>query len=105
MSRPVDVTISHDLGKEEAKRRIVDGLDQLKSSITGGLGFKLEENWATEDKLIFSASGFGQTITGAIDIFPQHVRIEVMLPALLASAAEKITGKLQKQGQLLLEKK
>ena len=32
MSRPVTVTISHDLGKEEARRRVRDGFDKLKRS-------------------------------------------------------------------------
>lgn len=105
MSRPVTVTISHDLGKEEARRRVRDGFDKLKSQMTGGMMFKFAEDWTSEDTLSFNAKGLGQNITGQIDIFPQHVRIEVTLPGLLATIAETITGKVEQQGKLLLEKK
>ena len=67
--------------------------------------FKFSENWETEDRLTFIAKGLGQTITGEIDIFPQHVRITATLPDILASIAETIAGKVEKQGKLLLEKK
>lgn len=105
MSRPVTVTISHDLGKDEARRRVRDGFDKLKSQMTGGMMFKFVEDWVDEDTLTFNAKGLGQNITGQIDIFPQHVRIEVTLPGLLATIAETITGKVEQQGKLLLEKK
>ena len=105
MGRPVTVTISHELGKDEARQRLREGFGRLKSEMTGGMMFKFKEEWPTEDRLVFNAKGLGQNISGVIDIFPAHVRIEVVLPGLLASVAEIITGKLEKQGQILLEKK
>jgi putative polyhydroxyalkanoic acid system protein len=105
MARPVTITISHDLGKEGARQRIRDGFDKLKNQMTGGMMFKFSEDWTSEDTLSFRANGLGQNITGKIDIFPQHVRIEATLPALLATVAEVITGKIEKEGRLLLESK
>lgn len=105
MARPVTVTISHDLGKENARRRIEDGFGKLKNSMTGGMVFSFSEEWVSEDRLDFQARGLGQTITGNIVVFPEHVRIEAILPGLLASVAEAITGKLEKEGKLLLEQK
>lgn len=105
MPRPVTVTISHDLGKEEARRRIAEGFSKFQSSLTGGMLFSFSEEWAGEDTLSFTAKGLGQTIVGSIDIFPQHVRIEATLPNLLAAVAETITGRMEHQGRLLLEKK
>ncbi len=105
MPRPVTVTISHDLGKEEARRRICEGFDKLKGSMTGGMMFAFEEQWTSEDRLEFKARGLGQKISGTIDVFPQHVRIEAVLPSLLATVAETITGRMEKEGKLLLEKK
>lgn len=105
MPRPVTVTISHDLGKEEAKKRISEGFGDLKKQMTGGMMFSFTEQWASEDSLQFQAKGLGQNIAGKIDIFPEHVRIEVTLPNLLAAVAETITGKVAKEGRLLLEKK
>lgn len=105
MARPVTVTISHDLGKEAARQRIRDGFDKLKNQMTGGMMFRFSEEWTTDDTLSFTANGLGQNISGKIDVFPQHVRIEVVLPGLLATVAEAITGKVEKEGRLLLENK
>lgn len=105
MARPVTVTISHELGKEGARKRIREGFDKLKGQMTGGMMFKFTEEWTSEDALSFGATGLGQNITGKIDVFPEHVRIEVVLPGLLATVAEVITGKVEKEGRLLLEKK
>lgn len=104
MARPVTITLSHDLGKEEARRRIDEGFAKLKGAMTGGMMFKFQESW-DEDKLSFTAKGLGQTITGEIDVFPAHVRIVATLPGLLASLAETISGKVEREGRLLLEKK
>lgn len=105
MARPVTVTISHDLGREEARTRVRDGFDKLKDAMTGGMMFKFSEEWTSEDTLSFTARGLGQHITGTIDIFPQHVRITATLPGLLASLAETVAGRVEKQGKILLEHK
>jgi len=105
MARPVTVTISHDLGKEEARVRVRDGFDQLKSALTGGMMFKFSQEWTSEDTLSFTAKGLGQDIIGAIDVFPAHIRITATLPGLLASIAESVAGRVERQGKLLLEDK
>ena len=105
MARPITVTISHDLGKEEAKTRVRDGFDKLKNAMTGGMMFKFSEEWTSADTLSFTAKGLGQTITGSIDIFPQHVRIVATLPGFLATIAETVACRVEKQGKLLLENK
>lgn len=105
MARPVTITLSHDLGKDEARLRVRNGFGKLKASIANGMMLKFTEEWTSEDQLSFTAKGFGQTVFGTIDIFPAHVRIEATLPDLLASLAETISGKVEQQGKLLLEKK
>ncbi|MEO1252923.1 MAG: polyhydroxyalkanoic acid system family protein [Pseudomonadota bacterium] len=105
MPRPVTITLSHDLGLKEARKRIRDGSSQLQGQIAGGMLFKFQENWTSDDRLEFTAKGLGQTITGEIDVFPEHVRITATLPSILATIAETIAGKVEKEGRLLLEKK
>lgn len=105
MARPVTVTVSHELGKDEARRRIRDGFGRLQKQLSGGMMFSFQETWAGEDTLEFTAKGLGQNIAGKIDIFPEHVRIEAMLPGILATLAETVMGKVEKEGKLLLEKK
>jgi len=102
MSQPVVVSIPHRLGREEAARRIRTGLERAHGSF-GGLAFT-EQAWAG-DQLTFRAAALGQTASGVIDVTDDHVRIEVQLPWLLAQMAEKAKALMQKQGQVLLEKK
>ncbi len=105
MPRPISIMLNHDLGKEEARRRIAEGFGKIKATLSGGVKLKFSEEWSTEDSFAFSARGFGQAIEGTIDIFPQHVRINATLPGALAAIAEIIAGRVEKQGALLLEKK
>lgn len=105
MSRPVTVILKHDLGAAEASRRLREGFGRIRQSLSGGMMFRFEESWASDTALRFTARGLGQTIDGAVDVFPQHIRIEATLPGLLASLAEIIAGRVEKEGQILLEKK
>jgi hypothetical protein len=105
MSRPVTVILNHTLGAAEASRRLHEGFGRIRQGLAGGMMLRFEETWASETALRFTAKGLGQTITGAVDVFPEHVRIEATLPGLLASLAEIIAGRVEKEGKLLLEKK
>lgn len=105
MARPVTIMLKHDLGAVEASKRLREGFGKISSGLSGGMMFRFEEAWVSDTALRFTAKGLGQTITGAVDVFPQHVRIEATLPGLLASLAEIIAGRVEKEGQILLEKK
>jgi hypothetical protein len=105
MSRPVTIILNHNLGAAEASRRLREGFGRIRQSLSGGMMFRFDETWESDASLRFTAKGLGQTITGAVDVFPQHVRIEATLPGLLASLAEIIAGRVEKEGQILLEKK
>ena len=103
MSKPVVVSIPHQLGKEEALRRLQTGTGKLRSQFGDKLG-TIEDTW-TGDHADFRVSVLGQTVTGGLDVMPNYVRVEVQLPWMLAMIAEKAKGLIQKQGTLMLEKK
>lgn len=103
MAKPVIVNIPHDLGRDEARRRLESGFGRIRDQI-GALGVSFQERWEG-DRLHFDGGRFGQKIAGRIDILPDSVRVEVDLPWILASIAEKLQGRLQKEGQLLLGKR
>ena len=103
MSKPVVVNVPHDLGRDEARRRLETGFGRIREQI-GGKALAFEERWEGE-RLHFNAGAFGQTVSGRVDVLDKSVRIEVDLPWILASIAEKLQGRLQKAGTLLLEKK
>jgi hypothetical protein len=103
MSKPLVVSIPHNLGKAEAKRRLQGGLTQLKSQFGDKIA-SVEETWA-EDQMDFRVGALGQSINGNLQVFDEQVRVEVQLPWLLAMVAEKAKNFIQKQGTLMLEKK
>jgi len=103
MSKPMIVSIPHSLGKEEARRRLQSGLGELHTQFDGKLS-RIEDTW-TADHLDFRVTVVGQSLTGAIDVMDDSVRLEVQLPWVLSLVAEKAKGLIQKQGTLMLEKK
>ncbi|BAT58711.1 putative polyhydroxyalkanoic acid system protein [Variibacter gotjawalensis] len=98
----VEVSIPHSLGKDEAARRIKAGLEKAQG---GFAGLTLTDQTWTGDTMVFKAGAMGQSVPGEIDVAEQSVRIAVDLPFFLAAMAETAKGMIEKQGQLLLEKK
>jgi hypothetical protein len=103
MSKPVTVTIPHQLGAAEARRRIDAGFADLSRHLGGSAG-ALDKSWVG-DRLNFSLQSMGQAISGHVAVGDATVAIEVLLPGFLAMIAGKVKGTLQKEGQLLLERK
>jgi putative polyhydroxyalkanoate system protein len=103
MTKPLVVSIPHNLGKAEARRRLHTGVSQLKAQVGDKFG-TVEETWA-EDRMSFKVAAMGQTVEGHLDVAEDSVRVEVQLPWILAMMAEKAKGYIQKQGTLMLEKK
>ncbi len=103
MASPLTVIIPHDLGKTEARARITRGLEQFESQAFGRQFGQFENMAWTDDRLSFQARGFGQRMSGRIDVGDREIRIEVDLPRFLAAFSDKISGKLQREGRLLLE--
>jgi hypothetical protein len=104
MSTPITLIIPHKLGRAEARGRVEASLGRFKDQMAQvGMG-KIQHAWS-QDQLGFHAQALGQTITGRIDVRDTDMKIEVDLPGLLGALADKIAGKLKKEGTLLLEKK
>jgi hypothetical protein len=104
MGRPISITIPHALGRAEARRRIEEGFGRLQQQLGAGALGHVERSWQ-DDRLAFTARALGQPITGRLDVEEEAVRMEVDLPGFLGAIAERIKGRLRKEGQLLLEKK
>jgi len=103
MSEPLIVVIPHRLGKDEALRRIKDGISRAKTEFAWLLS--LEEAAWTGDRLSFRVSALGQRASGFIEVYEANVRLEVILPWLLARFAQAAQRVIGQKGQLMLEKK
>jgi hypothetical protein len=103
MSQPLVVSIPHRLGRQEATRRIKTGLGNARTNYAPWLAIE-EETWSG-DALQFRVRAVGQTAGGKIEVFDDHVQLEVTLPWLLGKFAEKLAPAIRKEGVLMLEKK
>ena len=102
MSAPIVVSIPHRIGQDEAVRRLKHGFGRTRDF--AGLVTVEEEVW-TGNRLTFGLRALGQRSSGTIEVFEEHVRIEVLLPWLLAKIAERLVPAIRKEATLLLERK
>jgi hypothetical protein len=102
MSENIQVDLPHQLGAEEARRRIAGSIGRLKDQIPGG--GEVKSSW-TGDRLDLSVGAMGQQIAASIDIRETLVHIEVKLPAMLGFFGKQIEGLLRRQGAQMLEDK
>ena len=102
MSAPLIVSIPHQLGREEAIRRLRGGLTRAASSFPV---LKADEERWDNDRMIFRVRAIGQAASGHIDVEDDHVRLEVTLPWLLQRFAEAAKTVISQRGNLLLTKR
>ena len=79
MPKPLVMTISHELGKEEAKRRLQNGVGQMRAQLAP-FTTSLDHQWV-EDRLSFYMVAIGQRIAGhqrhvGFDIQPGKVGLQ-----------------------------
>ena len=102
MTTPITISIPHQLGRAEARRRVEAGFAKIIGQVPGG-GAR-SERW-DGDRLTFDVAAMGQTIAGTVDVLDAAVTMEIVLPGVLGMLAGGLAGRLQKAGQLLLTKK
>ncbi|MHB9878610.1 polyhydroxyalkanoic acid system family protein [Pacificimonas sp. ICDLI1SI03] len=93
--------VPHSLGREEARRRMADGLPQLLEMLPGG---KAEHHWAG-DTMFLSYSALGQSADAQLEVFDDKVRVSVRLTGLLAAMGDKISRLMGRGTRELLEDK
>jgi len=101
MATPITVSIAHQLGRAEARRRIETGLASMIRQFPGGGTF--DQRW-DGDQLSFGVGGMGQTLSGVVDVLDTEVTIRIVLPGLLGLIASSIKRRLVRAGRLLLTK-
>ena len=103
MSTPITISIAHQLGRAEARRRIESGFTNMIQQVPG-TGSAFTQHWEG-DRLNFGMAVMGQTVQGSIDVLDAEVKMHIELPGVLGMIAASLKGGLQKAGQLLLTKK
>ena len=100
MSQPLVITISHRLGRQEAKDRLRNNMEQIRSHLSRYTS-SVESEWV-EDHMDFRVAAVGQTLTGRIDVLDDAVRVEIGLPWFLAPLGARIGDRIRQQGTRLL---
>jgi len=100
MAQPIEVDLPHQLGKDEARRRIANNVHKLQEHIPGGA--QVQSGW-TGDQLNLDVQAMGQGVQAAIDVGENKVRVKVLLPGMLGMFSGMIQAALQKKGHVLLE--
>jgi hypothetical protein len=102
MPAPLIVSIPHRLGRDEATRRLKEGMARAASGVPV---LHIDEARWEGNRMLFRVSAIGQLASGQVDVADDHVRVEVTLPLLLQRFAEVAQAAIRKRGNLLLTKK
>jgi putative polyhydroxyalkanoate system protein len=94
------ISIPHQLGKAEAKRRIGEQAATLQTQ-QGGMLERVEQRW-DGDTLHFHVGAMGQTLAGSALFTEQTVQLEVALPWMLSMLAGTLKKQIEQQGHKLL---
>ena len=102
MNQPISVDLPHQLGRDEARRRIANNVHKLTDHIPGGAA-QSQSSWAG-DELTLNIKAMGQSVEAKILVEEAQVRVRMMLPPLLAMFAKPIESMLRSKGSdVLLE--
>jgi hypothetical protein len=94
MATPITISIPHQLGRAEARRRIEAGFAKIIHQFPGR-GGAYSECWEG-DRLTFSVGAMGQTVSGVVNVHDAAVTMEIELPGVLGVIASGGEGRLQK---------
>jgi hypothetical protein len=104
VTQPFVVTISHSLGKQEASRRLQDGLAEATRALADNKMVLTEYTWE-ENRAAFTVGVAGQTARGTIDVEDSQVRLEIYLPWMLSLIASHVQPYIEERGLALLAAK
>ncbi|RZM22256.1 MAG: hypothetical protein EOP67_50850, partial [Sphingomonas sp.] len=87
MSAPIELDISHKLGKAAVRERLDGGVGKIGRMIPGGA--QVVHRWEG-DTMVFTVDAMGQSIKSTATVFDDKVHASADLPGLLGLFAGKI---------------
>ena len=101
MSQPIEVDLPHNLGKDEARRRIANNIHKLQEHIPGG--GQVESGWSG-DQLNMRVQAMGEAVETVIDVEETKVHLKMLLPGMLGMFAGPLQAIIRNKGSdILLE--
>ena len=101
MTQPIEVDLPHNLGKDEARRRIANNIHKLQEHIPGG--GHVESGWSG-DQLNMRVQAMGEAVETVIDVEETKVHLKMLLPGMLGMFAGPLQAIIRNKGSdILLE--
>lgn len=97
------ISIPHQLGQAEAKRRIGELASNAQDQ-SGGMLKSIEQRW-DGDTLHFQIAAAGQSISGTAHVAEQSVNLDIALPWMLKLLAGTVKKQIEQQAREVLEHK
>jgi hypothetical protein len=95
------VSLPHDLGREEVRRRLHERHGEIAQFFPPGMA-SLDTSWQGEDRMDMAITIVGQQLKGGIEIHDKSVTIELDLPLALSFLRGTIERAMKKEGTRLL---
>jgi hypothetical protein len=96
-----NMSIPHNLTREEAKLRLQQGIARAQRELPAFLG-GLSERWH-DDTLSFVVSAAGQSVSGRVFVEDHAIRVEATLPWMVAMLAGPLRRQVERRGREVLE--
>ena len=98
------VPITHDLDKDEVRRRLRERSHEIADFIPGGMA-DVTTGWPDDDHMTVAVRAMGQGIDGQVIIEDGQVVFEINLPPALSFFEPAVSNAVKAQGERLLEHK
>ena len=95
------IEVPHSLGREEAKRRMADGVGKLASHIPGGAA-TVTSSWPSAHRLAVTVSTMGVEVPCTVDAEDSRLIVTVQLSGMLRLMAGPIAAVVRQQGERLM---
>lgn len=102
MPEPIIITISHPLGRDEARRRLDQSLGYVRAQLPAFVS-SIDYHW-TGYRLDFRLAAMGQSIKGLTEVEDRLLRIELSLPPLLHILSKLIINRIRSECARVLNK-
>ena len=96
------VPIPHQLGRDEARRRLHARSGELAGMMPGGIA-DVTITWPSEDRMDIAVRAMGKLVNAAVEVGDSNVVVEVDLPLALKFFEPLVRGAVETNGRKLLK--
>ena len=95
------IDLPHELGRDEARRRMQARIGDLPDHIPGGIA-EVRASWPGDYRMALEVAALGQQVSAMLDVEDRRIRISLELPLMLRFASGAIEAAVQRKGRELL---